>query len=402
MTLLRVMVVTVLCVLAVNAKASAPASPRGFDRAWHDVVARYESALRQEGIVGSSLVFMHEGQVLKSVNYGLADQAAHRAIDDNTLYHWASLTKMFTAIAVMQLRERGRLSLDDRIIDYLPEAKQIHNPFGPMSDITLRMLLNHSSGLRSPTFPWSGGQPWQPHEPAKWSQVAAMMPYTEIEFPPGSKYGYSNLGLSMLGRVVEEITGDPIQSYIDKNILKPLGMNDSYFDATPYFMAGKRSHNYYVTGGNTQDNGPEVLTGATVGNGGLNGPPSDMAKFANFLLGTPDGLRARYDAVLARKTLVGMWQPTHPTQETTIAEKMGQAFFIVEHAGAQGRTIRYVGHTGAQSGFRCFVYIQPDTKTAAILAMNTGNQDVAREVGALIKIREDVLTHLFPLFEPEH
>src|SRR5690606_14417797 len=107
-------------------------------------------------------------------------------------------------------------------------------------------LLSHSSGLRAPTFPWRGDNDWAPHEPAEWSQVAAMMPYTQVEFEPGSKASYSNLATSMMGRVIEVVTGDTIEVYMTKNIFMPLGMTRSYFDITPYYLIGARSNNYYV------------------------------------------------------------------------------------------------------------------------------------------------------------
>ena len=167
---------------------------------------------------------VRDHRVAHARTYGFADLEARRPVDADTIFHWASITKTFTGIAIMQLRDRGLLSLDDPIVKYLPELRQVHNPYGPMDAITLRMLMSHSAGFRMSTWPWGGDQAWHPFEPPGWAQVAAMLPYTKIEFPPGSKYSYSNPGIIFLGRVIELLTGDDYEVYVDKNILKPLGM----------------------------------------------------------------------------------------------------------------------------------------------------------------------------------
>ena len=84
---------------------------------------------------------------------------------DDTIYHWASITKTFTGIAIMQLRDRGLLSLDDPVVKYVPELRAGHNPFGDISQVKIRHLMSHSAGFRAATWPWGGDQPWHPFEP---------------------------------------------------------------------------------------------------------------------------------------------------------------------------------------------------------------------------------------------
>ena len=85
----------------------------------------------------------------------------------------------------MQLRDRGLLALDDPIVKYVPEFRRVHNPFGDVAQVTIRHMMTHSSGLRAPTWPWGGDQPWHPFEPTDWEQLVAMLPYTAAEFRPG-------------------------------------------------------------------------------------------------------------------------------------------------------------------------------------------------------------------------
>lgn len=381
-----------ICLVA----APVPAVAQSIDRTWADIAAAYDADLKAEGTIGSSMAVTRNGKLVKEAYYGLADRDAGRKVDADTLFHWASISKMFTAVAVLQLRDRGKLSLDDRIIDYLPETKQIHNPFGPMSGITLRHLITHSSGLRGATFPWRGDNDWAPHEPAKWSQVAAMMPYTEIEFEPGSKFSYSNPGTSMLGRVVEEITGDDIESYVTKNILMPLGMSRSYYDKTPYFLLPHRSNNYYIAKGAVKANGLEVDTGATNGNGGLNGPLSDLLKFAHFLLGVNDN--GNYETVLSRKSLLEMRQPLFAAEDDRVPkQQMGLSTFTIDQPVPDGRTLRFVGHTGGQMGFATFVYIQPESNVAVVFGSNTRSSDAQRKSDVFAKTRTALFTRFLPL-----
>lgn len=383
--------------LAIAAPAGAVDS-RATDRAWAQIVGQYQADLKAQGAIGSAMMVSQDGRVLKTAYYGLADKDSARAVDADTIYHWASITKMFTAVAVMQLRDRGKLSLDERVVDYLPEFKQVHNPFGKMSDITLRHLLTHSSGMRGGTFPWRGDNDWAPHEPAKWSQVAAMMPYSEIGFAPGSKFSYSNPGTSALGRIVEEITGDDIEIYITKNILMPLGMSRSYFDTTPYFLSKYRSNNYSLDRGQLKTNGLEIETGATNGNGGLNGPMSDLMKFAHFLLGVNDN--GNYDTVLSRKTLEEMRQPLfEAADESVTRQRMGFSTFVIDEDLGSGKTLRFIGHTGGQMGFSSFMYVQPESRGAVIFVQNTRNGDVARTDTVFARTRAAVFQRLFPLLQ---
>jgi CubicO group peptidase (beta-lactamase class C family) len=147
----------------------------------------YESGLRRNGIVGSSPVLIDGDQTVFQDFYGLQCLKPAQPVDGNTTYHWASITKTFTAIAIMQLRDRGLLSLDDPIVKYVPELSAVHDTYGPISAITIGQIMSHSAGFRDPTWPWRSAD-WQPFEPTQWSQIVAMLPYTDVHFAPGSRY----------------------------------------------------------------------------------------------------------------------------------------------------------------------------------------------------------------------
>lgn len=380
-------------------------SPKNFAQVRREFKTLFEQGMRKNGIVGSSFMLIQDGQVIAQEFFGLANQEKQLAVDENTIYHWASITKTFTGIAVLQLRDRGLLKLEDPIIKYLPELRAVHNPFGDMSEITLKHLLTHTAGFRAATWPWGGDKDWQPHEPREWSQLVAMMPYTEIQFKPGSKFSYSNLGIIFLGRVIEQLSGDDYEVYIDKNIFKPLEMYRSYFDATPYHLLKYRSASYWLREGKLTPARFDVDTGITVSNGGLNAPLTDMVKYITFLTG--DGRRQlTYDQILKRSSLEEMFQPQISIAASEMVEPQGQnrkdsmglTFFIEDNFGQH-----FIGHSGSQNGFILHFYFRPDTHTAYVIAFNThatmSEKDAGQDTRRLDReIKDYLFQNVFPLF----
>ena len=371
--------------------ASANDLPTGFDDAWDATCTSFTRLLEAEGIVGGSLMFLHDDHT-ETKFYGLADQETGRRVDVDTIYHWASITKTLTAIGILQMRDRGLLDLDNSVLETCPEIGSVHNPFGAMEDITLRHVLTHSAGFRNSTWPWGGDEPWHPHEPKTWSQLVAMMPYTKIHFEPGSRFSYSNPAIIFLGRTLEALSGDDYEVYVDKNIFKPLGMTRSYFDGTPYHLLEDRSNNYYVEGEKLKTNGLDFDTGVTVSNGGFNAPLPDMARYLRFLLGAES-------SVLARSSLDEMWDPALPIgKDGPIESSIGLTYFLLDHGGQ-----RYIGHTGGQMGFISFFYIHPPTRTACLAAFNTLGRSKEGKPrpdtrSVLATLRLQFFESVFPLF----
>ncbi|KQZ63634.1 hypothetical protein ASD67_03475 [Sphingopyxis sp. Root1497] len=361
--------------LCLTAAPSAGADEGGFDAALRDFRQLHRAETRRANIAGSSFYVVRDGQVVAADHLGEQDADAHVPVDARTIYHWASVTKTMTGIAIMQLRDRGLLSLDDPIVKYVPELAAVHNPYGDTGAITLRQLMSHSAGFRSGTWPWRDHD-WQPFEPARWSQLVAMLPYTQVEFEPGSRFGYSNPGIVYLGQVIERLSGEDYEVYVDKNILKPLGMHDSTFDRTPPHLLPHRSHSYYVRDGKRVAAPFDVDTGVTVSNGGLNAPLPDMANYVGFLLGDP-ARAADYDLVLKRSSIDEMWVPqisagadfTQGRMATTT--QSGLSFFIDRSAA-----VRFVGHNGDQNGFRAYLSLFPDQRVGSLLAFNTETRGV--------------------------
>ncbi len=387
------LIMTTVSCLSVGMPAAQAQKNESFDKAWQDTETYFRQTLQDNQVVGGALLFLEHGQVKGSHYYGEADLSHHRPMDENTILHWASITKTFTAIAIMQLRDRGLLRLDDPVTRYLPELRQVHNPYGSMDAITIKMVMSHSAGFRDPTWPWGGDKPWHPFEPTEWDQIVAMLPYTEILFPPGSKFSYSNPAIIFLGRIIEILSGDDYEVYIDKNILKPLKMYSSYYDITPYHLLKYRSNNYTIRNGQPEANGLDFDTGITTSNGGLNAPLKDMIQYLTFLTG-----QATEDEVLKRSSLEELWQVQHFIGEHDgVRSSVALSFFLEEFENRQ-----VIGHTGTQKAFYSFFYIHPPSATACIGITNT---DGAGEIPNPEQIRLDVshfvFRHLFSLYKPQ-
>jgi CubicO group peptidase (beta-lactamase class C family) len=362
---------------------------------WPAVERVFHQQVQSAGIVGSSLVIVRDGRVVATAVDGYQDLDAKRPIDADTIYHWASITKTFTGIAIMQLRDRGRLALDDPIVKYVPEFRQVHNPYGDPAQVTIRHMMTHSSGLRAPTWPWGGDQPWHPFEPTRWEQVVAMFPYTQILFEPGTAYSYSNPGVIFLGRIIELLSGDDYEVYIAKNIFMPLGMSRSFFDRAPYHLVAHRSHSY------VRDDERGLVeqrfdfdTGITVSNGGLNAPFGDMAKWLMFLIGGP----ASGDAILKRASIDEMFTPQIRAKDGEGGSgddvQAGLSSFIERHRG-----VELVGHSGDQNGFISHLYIHRPTRSGYIVSFNTdttSKRDPRRTTRAVDDdVRDAIIRELF-------
>jgi CubicO group peptidase (beta-lactamase class C family) len=356
---------------AAGATPAAGASHRALEEkslsSLHSFEELFLREIREMGAVGAGLVVVRGSKVLSSSYYGLADREKNVPASADTIWHWASITKTFTAVRLMQLRDRGKLALSDPIVRYVPELRAVHDPFGDVSEITLRHLLSHSAGFRSPTFPWGGDKPWHPDEPTRWEQVVAMLPYTEILFAPGSEFSYSNPGIVFLGRTIEALTRDDYEVAMDKDVFRPLGLSKAFFDRAPYHLEKDMARGYEGEIGGLKPTRANFDSGITVSNGGLNAPLPALAAWLGFLAG--DGPQ-----ILSRASLEEMWTPVLPTEEAP-GESIGLCFFLREAGGT-----RWVGHSGRQNGFRSRFWLDPKTKLGYVVVTNSSPEKSGRDL----------------------
>ena len=236
-----------------------------------DVPARLDSAmtaLQKEGFSGVVRV-ERDGAVLLEKGYGLADRSTGRAMTPSTVVQIGSNTKDFTAVAILQLKDRGLLALND------PLSKFFRGVPPDKKDITIQQLLDHSAG-----FPeYAGGD----YDAVTRPQLVDSMLRTPLRFAPGSRSAYSNPGFSILAAIIENLTGKTYDAYVRDAILAPLGLKRTGF-LFPNFASDEMAHGYFVTG---KDNGtmlsrPHAADGPywnLRGNGGMLSTVDDMHAF---------------------------------------------------------------------------------------------------------------------------
>jgi CubicO group peptidase (beta-lactamase class C family) len=193
---------------------------------------------------GLSMVIVKNDSIVYSKGFGWADGPRNIHATPQSVYHWWSITKIPTAIAILQLQEQGKLKLDDAISKYLPFFK-VKYPSDKSSDITIRQLLNHSSGI--PDASGFSLMKWIHHdgEPPidQTAFIEKVFPkYATLQFEPGEDTAYTNIGYMLLGAIIEQVSGQPYRDYIRQYLFEPLGMKQTDFVYTqemePYEAAG--------------------------------------------------------------------------------------------------------------------------------------------------------------------
>ena len=202
------------------------------------IVTKYA---KEYSIVGLSIGIVNNGNTFTQ-HYGDTDLSNRYRVSDSTMFHLASISKLFTATAILQLVEKKKLSLEDKLVDILPEFKMKDKRYG---EIRIRHLLTHSSGLK-----WNNKLKKSPDDTSSVSLYIQNLQKAKLKFNPGEKMSYktySNVGYNLLGIVVEKVSGQRFDNYIHKNILQPVGMYRStyYYEgidssqlAIPQIVAG--------------------------------------------------------------------------------------------------------------------------------------------------------------------
>jgi len=179
--------------------------------------------LERERVPEAAIGVVRDQELVWSHGFGYADFASDRVPDADTLFRCGSITKTFTATAIMQLRDDGKLGIDDSIVSHIPEFGAVKARFSRPENVTIRGLLTHTSGLMG-EGPNNG---WEKLEFPPIEDMVAALVQTEIVIEPESQYKYSNLGFALLGEVISRVSGQQYADYIQRNLLEPLGMNAS-------------------------------------------------------------------------------------------------------------------------------------------------------------------------------
>ncbi len=344
--------------VATPATAQAPQSDPGREAlrlidVWLDAAQAYDR------VPSLSVAIVQGDETIWSNGYGTSDAGRTLKTTPQTLYSICSISKLFTAIALMQQWEQGRVSIDVPVTTYLPWAqlKRVEQDSVP---ITLRAILTHSAGLpRESDYPyWTAPDFEFPTD----EQVRARITGQEPLYPGSRWYQYSNLGLTLVGDTVAAVSGQDYAAYAQKYLLDPLKLTDTH-PAFPMALYGNRLAVGW--GGLTRDGSRDLIkpfdTRAILPAAGYTSTAEDLARFAAWQFRL---LRTGKAEVLKASTLREMQRVQFTDPAWTVTRGLG---FGVSRRG--GRT--YVGHSGSCPGYQTTLSLRPESETA-VVAMLTG------------------------------
>lgn len=329
-----------------QARAEAP----GIASRMEQVIQAYAS---KHQFMGSVLV-AREGDVLFSKGFGAANLEWDVPNTPATRFRLASLTKQFTAASILLLEERGKLSLKDPVKRHLPEAP------AAWDHVTLHHLLTHTSGI--PSFTSFPEYRLTEALEATPEQLVARFRDKPLDFPPGHKFSYSNSGYTLLGFLIEKVTGQSYASFVQENIFGPLGMKDSGSDANAAILPRRASG--YEPGADGPRNAGYIHMSIPVAAGSLYSTTGDLLLWVRGLFG-------------------GKLLKPASLEKMTTPFKEGYAFGLRVHSKHGLRTIE---HNGGIEGFNTHLSYFPETKvTIAVLGNLNGTAPdaIAGQLGAV-------------------
>jgi CubicO group peptidase (beta-lactamase class C family) len=314
-------------------------------------------AIRQ--LPGAVVGVVSDQDLIWAKGFGRADVDDGRPMELDTRFRMASHSKLFTATAIMQLREQGKVRLDDPVAEYLPWFR-FRQAAADDPPITIEHLLTHSSGL-----PREAGPHWSDLDFPTEGELKDLMSQRLAAFSPEVRWKYSNLAYALAGMVVERVSGMSWADYLQKNIFDPLGMAASSVDRTDPKLAtgyGRRMPD------GSREVFPFVDARGMAAATGLTSTVSDMAKFvsAQFRSGERGGNRILSTASLREMHRVRML-------ESTWTRGQGIGFSIQRNEDKL-----YVGHGGGYPGYTTNTLIQLDSKVGVIVLTNTNDSNPAQ------------------------
>jgi CubicO group peptidase (beta-lactamase class C family) len=313
-----------------------------------DEAARVDRLFAQwnkPGSPGAAVAVVRNGEIVFKYGYGLANLEYDIPITPATVFHVASVSKQFTAMSILLLEQQGKLSIDDDIHKYLPEMAD----FG--ATITLRNLLNHTSGLRD-QWDLVRMAGWRMDDVITQRQLLSMLFHQkELNFAPGAEHLYCNSGFTLLAEIVHRVSGRTFPQFTRDAIFQPLAMNSTHFHDDHEMLVKNRAYSYQPDGERFK---LAALNYANVGATSLFTTVEDLAKWAhNFELP-----RVGDAALIARMETPGVLNN---------GKKLDYACGIVV---SEFRGLRVVQHSGGDAGYRSQITMFPDQKFSVVVLSN--------------------------------
>jgi CubicO group peptidase (beta-lactamase class C family) len=367
---------------------TSPALAEALDLIAPDLERTVRAFVRAGHLPGASVGIVVDDEFAWSYAVGTTEQDAGSPIDRRTLFRIASITKTFTATAIVQLRDRGRLRLDDPLVHHIPEAAAIRSPFGPIDEITLRRLLTHTAGMPI-DVPAPLDVPVYPFEGYEIGSILASIGHIRPFAAPGTIHQYSDVGFQLLGEVVARVSGLPYQSYVTREVSGPLGMGSTVFDLDRDLDAALRvrvAHGYQAYDHDDRLRPARTLDSRDLGAlGGLWSCVDDLSRWISAQFGPyrpdPGG-----SAILTAGSLVEMHrQVVLADDDWTESQGLGWE-------GTRSGDLTLVGHGGGLPGYITDISMQLGERLGAIVLLNGNSRAHDLSVDLLRLMRPVVAT----------
>ncbi len=328
--------------------------------------------MTRQHVPGLALGIVVDGELVYAKGYGIADVDARTAPDLDTAYRIGSLTKSFTALSVLALRDDGVLTLDDPLVRWVPEAAGIVYPTRDAAPITLRQLITHTSGLP---------REYDRSKTTTEAEVLAQLQGLALENPPGQTFSYSNLGFVLLGTTVAHASHLTFREFVTKRIFERLGMTSSAFDSTAKLAPAYRDDN------KTRDKLTDY--GLAVGGGGIVSTVRDLARYVAFQLAAYPP-RSDVDSGPIRRASVRESHATGFAAGAGVTRRDGKLEMDFTNYGfgwAAHRTCDandLVEHNGGIDSYRTSITMLVHHGVGVIAMTNFGNADTDRITNRVI------------------
>lgn len=301
-----------------------------------------------------------DGKLVHVGGLGVQTLDGRQAVGPDSLFRIASMSKAFTALAILKLRDEGKVSLDAPAENYVPEMKGWRYPTGDSPRITVRHLLTHTAGFVEDN-PWGDRQ--QVMSEAEFSALlGAGVPFSRA---PGLQMEYSNLGYATLGRIITNVSDRPYQAYIRDTIMRPLGMNSTSYDVLSSPI--ERRAIGYRWDDNRWTREPDMKDGVFGAMGGVETSASDYSKWVSFLLSAWPARDGAETGPVKRSTVreivtgdnyvtAGMCNPAAGGAPCRRASAYAMGWSVIDDCDLG----RVVAHSGGYPGYGSYVMLLPD------------------------------------------
>ena len=306
--------------------------------------------MAEQNLFSGSVLIAREGEILLNNGYGMADREKNVANTPQTKFYLGSITKQFTAMAILMLQAEGKLNVQDRICQYFSDCP------AAWQEITIHQLLIHTSGI--PHF-----MDFPMDQPSTSIQTIARIKDKPLDFKPGDKWSYSGSGYNVLGYIIEQVSGKRYEVFLEEKIFEPLKMIDTGYAASNDNLAVGYENNFDVAGNIDMSN--------LYASGGLYSTVEDLYRWDQALY---------TEELVSKEVLDAIFTSYINIPPESNGESYGYGWVIADKFNH-----RWIGHEGIVPGFATELDRYPDDKVTIILLSNKQDTNLLAVTSALAK-----------------